>query len=250
MQSTVTCPSTDYRPIQRKSIEKAEQRTKYHDYHKATSTTALSAQLAAVYEFSVILQMGVSPRPRPGLPLCTHSYCGVHICDFTLNVHVCVGVCVARKLKHNVLQALAAGRLLVPAIAEERVDLPDRRLTVLPLRLPEQAVVSDPLRVAALQRVVSGHRLGHGALQMHRGGDGAGRLAPVAGFAHGSSVGLGAAHLRLLSPLPLKLAPLHVLGPILAEGGKSSLGGAILIVGHIHRGGLDGQSNYIPGVLG
>lgn len=198
--------------------------------------------------------MGVSPRPRPALPLCTHSYCGVHICDFTLSVHVCVGacvcVCVAQKLKHDVLQALAAGGLLVPAVAEERVDLPDRRLAVLPLRLPQQAVVGDALRVAALQRVVPARLLGHGALQVHGGGDGAGRLAPVASFAHGSSVGLGAAHLRLLSPLPLRLAPLRVLRPILAKGGKSSLGGAVLVVGHVHRGGLDGQSDYIPGVLG
>lgn len=133
---------------------------------------------------------------------------------------------------------------------EKRVDLPDSWLTVLPLRLPQQAVVGDSLCVAAFQRVVGRRRLGHRALQVHGGGDGAGCLATVASFTDSPSVGLGATHLRLLSPLPLYLSPLHVLRPILAEGGKSPLDGAILVVGHVHCGGLDRQSDDIAGVLG
>lgn len=152
-------------------------------------------------------------------------------------------------LKHYVLQALAAGGLLVSAIVEERVDLPDGRLTVLPLRLPQQAVVGDALCVPAFQRVVGRRGLGHGALQVHGGSDGAGCFAPVASFTDSPSIGLGATHLRLLSPLSLYLTPLHVLGPILAEGGKSPLGGAVLIVRHVNCGGLDGQSDDVTAVL-
>lgn len=158
-------------------------------------------------------------------------------------------------LKHDVLEALAAGGLLVPAVAQQRVDLAHRRLAVLALRLPQQAVVGDALGVAALERVVGrGRRLGRRALQVHWGGDGAGGLAPVAGLAHGAPVGLGAAHMRLLSPLALKVpTPLAaVVGAVFTEGGKSSLGRgrAVLVVGHVHRGGFDGQSDDGAAVLG
>ena len=215
MQSTVTCLSTRCRLIERK-LNKKQTRKTYCDYNKATSTTSAWAhvelQRPTVHHRQPelvlhywILQMGVSLSTstawRP--PVYTQLLRGIYMWVYTVCVYACWCVSERSSLKHNVLQALAAGGLLVSAIVEKRVDLPDGRLTVLPLRLPQQAVVGDSLCVAAFKCVVGRGRFGQRALQVHRGGDGAGCLAPVASFADSPSVRLGAAHLRLLSPLSL-----------------------------------------------
>lgn len=169
---------------------------------------------------------------------------------YTGCVYTCWCVSQRSLLKHNVLQALAAGGFLVSAVVEKRVDLPYSRLTVLPLRLPQQAVVGDSLCVTAFKRVVGRWRLAHWALQVHRGSDGTGRLPPIASFTNSPSIGLGATHLRLLSPLSLYVSSFHIFRPILAKGGKSPLCCAILIVWHVHRGRLDRQSDDVASVLG
>lgn len=150
-----------------------------------------------------------------------------------------------RRLKHDVLQALASGGLFLTAVLKERVDLPHGRLTVLPLGLPQETVVGYALGVPALQRVVGGGRFGLGALQVHGGRNGADGLAPVSGLAH-CAVGLGAADGRLCRLPPAPLFASLLVRPVFAKGGKSPFGGtAVLVVRYVHGGGLDGQGDDV-----
>lgn len=153
---------TDRKKTEQKANKEKVLRLQQSHIHYLSPSTQLAA---AYYSSSSSARAGssisytangcVSLLPQPDVLLCTHSYCGVHICEFyTACVHECRCVSMRSSLKHNVLQALAAGGFLVSAIVEKRVDLPDSWLTVLPLRLPQQAVVGDSLCVAAFQRVV------------------------------------------------------------------------------------------------
>lgn len=190
-----------------------------------------------------------SPGPFGSTLAKAHKYTHTHTSTHTRS-SVCALCTRGSQLKHNVLQPLAAGGLLLTAVLQERVDLPHGRLTVLPLRLPQQAVVGYALCVPAFQRVVGGGWFGLGALQVHWGGDGADGLPAVSGLAHGA-VGLGAADGRLchLPPAPL-FGPL-LIHPVFAKGGKSPFDGAtVLVVRYVHGGGLDGQSDDIADVFG
>ena len=67
--------------------------TKPHPLPRLAHTASCSILQFIVLRILYTANGCVSLLPQPDFPLCTHSYCGVHICEFTLYVCMHVGVC-------------------------------------------------------------------------------------------------------------------------------------------------------------